>query len=580
MQVYPQQEIFRRRLPVVIVGLIVASVVLLLRLLSFQFPLDPQVDAYLRNLRDSGYTRTLSLAGARGTIYDRHGEALAVNTLEYRIGASPNLVSDARDTATQLSSILGLDELELFQKLSSDETWVLIAGSVSAELAQKVRQLSLPEITMDAVPHRSYPQGPVAAQVIGFVGGDLRGYYGVEGHYNDQLSGTVYENDVSSIPFVVPITDWQQERGRDVVLTIDRDVQYVAESELLDDINTYGASGGSVIVMNPRTGDILAMASYPSFDPNTYFNVEDEELLTNSAIADQYEPGSVFKVVAMAAALDAGTITPDFTYNDQGSITVGGQTIRNWNGRAYGTVDATQILVDSLNVGMATISVRMGPTTFYTMLDKFGVGRLTGVDLEGEQPGTLYVPGDENWSESNLGMNAFGQGVALTPIQMISMAAAIANGGLMMQPHVVYEIVDGPTVIPSHPANLGRPISAETARIVTDMMVAVVNEGLDGLASVPGYTIAGKTGTAQISTPIGYEEGAAIASFIGFFPADDPQVIILIKLDRPTDFWGSLTAAPAFAKLAERLAILLEIPTDDVRHELAAQGGAVNHINR
>jgi cell division protein FtsI (penicillin-binding protein 3) len=229
---------------------------------------------------------------------------------------------------------------------------------------------------------------------------------------------------------------------------------------------------------------------------------------------------------------------------------------------------------------MATIAVRMGPTSFYTMLDKFGVGRLTSIDLEGEQPGTLYVPGDENWSESNLGTNSFGQGVAVTPIQMITMAAAIANGGLMMQPRVVHEIVDGQTVIPSHPANLGRPISAETAREVTDMMVAVVNEGLDGKASVPGYTIAGKTGTAQISTPIGYEQGAAIASFIGFFPADDPQVIILVKLDRPTDFWGSLTAAPAFAKLAERLAILLEIPTDDVRYALAAEGGAVNHINR
>ncbi len=580
MQVYPQQEVFRRRLPIVIAALIVASAILLLRLLSFQFPLDPQVDTYLQNLRDSGYTRTLSLAGARGNIYDRHGEVLAVNTLEYRIGASPSLVSDARSTATQLSSILGVDELELYQKLTSDDTWVLIAPSVSADLAQKVRQLDLPEINMDTVPHRSYPQGSVAAQVLGFVGGDLRGYYGVEGHYNEQLAGSVYQSSVSSIPFVVPVIDWQQERGRDVVLTIDRDVQFVAESELLDDINTYGASGGTIIVMNPRTGDILAMASYPSFDPNTYFNVEDESLLNNPAISDQFEPGSIFKVVAMAAALEAGTITPDFTYNDQGAITVGGQQIRNWDGRAYGTVDATQILVDSLNVGMATIAVRMGPTSFYTMLDKFGVGRLTSIDLEGEQPGTLYVPGDENWSESNLGTNSFGQGVAVTPIQMITMASAIANGGLMMQPRVVHEIVDGQTVIPSHPANLGRPISAETAREVTDMMVAVVNEGLDGKASVPGYTIAGKTGTAQISTPIGYEQGAAIASFIGFFPADDPQVIILVKLDRPTDFWGSLTAAPAFAKLAERLAILLEIPTDDVRHALAAEGGAVSHINR
>ncbi len=578
--IYPQQEVFRRRLPLVIVGLIAASIVLLLRLLSFQFPLDPTVETYLNNLRDSGYSRTLSLAGARGNVYDRHGEALAVNTLDYRIGASPSLVADARSTATQLSTILGVNELEIYNGLISDENWVLIANNVSAELAQKVRQLELPEIVMEAVPRRSYPQGPVAAQVLGFVGGDLRGYYGVEGHYNDQLSGQVYQSSVSNIPFIVPIIDWQQDQGRDVVLTIDRDVQFIAESELTDAINTYEASSGSIIVMNPRTGDILAMASLPSFDPNVYFNIEDEEQLTNPAISKQYEPGSVFKILTMAAGLEMQAITPDFTYNDQGSLDVGGVTIRNWDRQAHGVVDATQILVESLNIGATTIALKMGPTNFYTMMDKFGLGRTTGIDLEGEQAGQMAVPGDETWSESQFATQAFGQGVAVTPLQMITAASAIANGGLMMQPRVVHQIVDGSDVITSHPANLGRPISAETARAVTEMMVDVVNEGLDGQASVPGYTIAGKTGTAQIATPIGYEDGASIATFIGFFPADDPQVIILVKLDRPKDYWGSQTAAPAFAKLAERLAILLEIPTDDVRQTLAAQGGSVGDINR
>ncbi|MEP7291739.1 MAG: penicillin-binding protein 2, partial [Chloroflexota bacterium] len=432
MQVYPQQEIFRKRLPLVIGVLLSVSGILLLRLLSFQFPLDPQVTTYLDNLRDNGYGRTLSLAGARGNIYDRHGETLAVNTLEYRIGVSPSLVADARLTATQLSSILGLSELDIYEAITGNDTWVSVAPSVSADLAQRVRELDLPEIDLDAVPHRSYPQGSVAAQILGFVGGDLRGYYGVEGHYNDQLAGQVYESSESNIPFVVPITDWQQERGRDIVLTIDRDVQFVAESELLDAINTYEAGSGSVIIMNPRNGDILAMASYPSFDPNTYFNVEDEDQLTNPAISQQYEPGSTFKVVVMAAALESGTITPDWGYNDTGEINVGGQTIRNWNRRSYGYVNATQVLVESLNVGMATISTTMGTTDFYTMLDKFGVGRPTGIDLEGEQAGTMYVPGDENWSESNLGMNAFGQGVAMTPLQLITMVSAIANDGLMM----------------------------------------------------------------------------------------------------------------------------------------------------
>ena len=476
--------------------------------------------------------------------------------------------------------MLGLNELDIYNALTSDEVWVMIAPQVSAELAQKVRQLDLPEITMESVPHRSYPQGSVAAQVLGFVGGDLRGYYGVEGHYNDQLAGRVRDRQVSNIPFDVPIVDWEQDRGRDIVLTIDRDVQYVAESELADDVSSTGSTGGTIIVMNPRTGDILAMANYPTFDPNTYFNVPDENTLTNPAISEQYEPGSVFKVVAMAGALDTGTITPDWGYNDTGEIDVGGVKIYNWNRAAYGYTDATGVLVDSLNVGMATISTRMGPTNFYTMLDKFGIGRLTGIDLEGEQAGILYTPGDTDWSESQLGTNAFGQGVAVTPLQMITAISAVANGGLMMQPRVVHQVIDGNTVIQARPANLGRPISAETAREVTDMMVAVVRDGLDGKASVPGYTIAGKTGTAQIPTPIGYEEGTSIVTFVGFFPADDPQVIVLIKLDRPTDYWGSQVAAPAFQRLAERLVLLLEIPTDDVRHQLAAEGGAVNHIHR
>ncbi len=579
-QVYPQQEIFRRRLPVVIVGLIFVSLILLLRLLSFQFPLDPQVESYLTNLRDSGYTRTLSLAAARGNIYDRHGEALAVNTLEYRIGVSPSLVSDARRTATQLSTILGIDELDLYDKLTSDDLWVLVASNVSADLAQKVRQLDLPEVRMDPVPRRSYPQGDVAAQILGFVGGDLRGYYGVEGHYNDQLAGKVTDRRVSTIPFDVPIVDWQQDRGRDIVLTIDRDVQYIAESELLDDINTYAATGGSIIVMNPRNGDILAMANYPSYNPNDYASITDESLYANASIADQYEPGSIFKVLTMASALEMGTITPDWGYNDTGEIDVGGVPIFNWDRAAHGYTTATQALVESLNVGMATISTKMGPTDFYTMMDKFGIGRPTGIDLEGEQAGTMSTPGDENWSESQLGTNAFGQGVAVTPLQMITAAGAIANGGLMMQPRVIHQVIDGDQVIEARPANLGRPISAETAREVTQMMVSVVSDGLDGKASVPGYSIAGKTGTAQIPTPIGYENGTSIASFIGFFPADDPQVIVLVKLDRPADYWGSQTAAPAFQKLAERLVLALEIPTDDVRHALSAQGGAVNHIRR
>ncbi|MBE2272496.1 MAG: penicillin-binding protein 2 [Anaerolinea sp.] len=575
-----QQEIFRKRMPIVVTVLVLASVGLMGRLVSFQLPFDPAVQSYLDQMRDAGYTRTLELAAARGNIYDRHGEVLAVNTLEYRIGASPNLVSDARVLATELALILDLPELEIYEKLTADTQWELLAARVPAETAARVRALDAVELTMEAVPRRSYPQGPVGSQLIGFVGGDLIGYFGVEGYYNDQLRGRVREREVSNIPFDVPILDWQEDRGSDVVLTIDRDVQYVAESELLNAISTTGAVSGTILVMNPRTGDILAMANFPTFDPNVYSEAQDTRVWNNPAISAQYEPGSVMKVLTVAAALDSGAITPDYWYNDQGILSQAGIEVRNWDRAAHGAVDVTQILVQSLNVGAATIALDMGTTEFYQGITDFGIGRLTGVDLEGEQPGQMHVPGDEEWSESNLLTNSYGQGVAVTPLQMLTAVNAIANGGLMMQPRIVYQIIDGDTVIPSRTANLGRPISAETARIVTDMMVEVVSSGLDDSAAVPGYTIAGKTGTAEIPTAVGYEQASSIVTFVGFLPADDPQISVLIRLDRPREYWSSLTAAPVFRRLTERLVILLEIPTDAVRFQLAAEGGAVSEIRR
>jgi cell division protein FtsI (penicillin-binding protein 3) len=579
-QTLPQQEILSRRLPFVVVILLVMGVGLLLRMVSFQ-ALPANVISELNRLRDAGYMRTLNLAAARGFIYDRDGEPLAVNTLEYRIGISPNLVaeSERRRTATELASILGLDELETYELLQSDESWVLLAPRVDAEVWQQLETLDLSGITNDRIPRRTYPQGTLASQIIGFVGGDLQGYYGIEGYYQDQLAGQVREEQISNIPFDVP-QNQEADHGTDIVLTIDRDVQFIAERELLQALAETGATSGTIIIMNPRNGDILAVANSPSFDPNAYFDVPDAAILRNPAIGEQYEPGSVMKVITMAAGLESGIITPQDHYVDQGRLEVGGVIVENWDRASHGDLDMTQILVQSLNVGAATISTRMGPTIFYTRFTDFGFGRLTGVDLEGEAAGTMYIPGDPDWSESQLGTNSFGQGIAVTPLQMLTAVSAIANDGLMMRPRVVYQLIDGDQVITAQPSTLGRPISAETASIVTEMMVATVRDGVDQ-ASVAGYTIAGKSGTAEIPTPIGYENNAWIMSFVGFLPADDPQVSIIIKLDRPTSGrWASGVVAPIFQRLCERLVIQLEIPTDDVRNALAAEGGAVNEIQR
>jgi cell division protein FtsI/penicillin-binding protein 2 len=287
------------------------------------------------------------------------------------------------------------------------------------------------------------------------------------------------------------------------------------------------------------------------------------------------------KVLTIAAALQQEVITPEWAYNDQGRLELGGIVIENWDKNAHGSVNTTQILVESLNVGAATVSQAMGTEKFYNMMALFGIGSPTGVDLEGEEAGTLSIPGDPDWSESQLGTNAFGQGVAVTPLQMLTAISAIANDGLIMQPRIVLQIIDGTDVFTSQATGLRRPISTETAHLVRDMMVATVRDGLDGKASVPGYTVAGKTGTAEIPTPIGYEPDQWIMTFVGFLPADDPQVAVLIKLDRPTSGrWASEVVSPIFRRLAERLVILLEIPADEIRFALSAGGGSVEEIHR
>jgi cell division protein FtsI/penicillin-binding protein 2 len=322
--------------------------------------------------------------------------------------------------------------------------------------------------------------------------------------------------------------------------------------------------------MDPRNGDILAMASQPEFNPNNFADIEDPDLLRNPAITDVYEPGSVMKVLTIASALEKGAITPDWTYNDQGRLELGGVVIENWDNNAYGVVDVAQILIQSLNIGATNVALEMGTDAFYSMMRTFGLGQKTGIDLYNEESGIIKVPGDSDWSESDLGTNSFGQGVSVTPIQMITAFAAIANDGIMRQPRVVKQIITDDGIQEAQPITIRRVLSEETANTITDMMVRTINEGVPQ-AILPGYTIAGKTGTAEIPTALSYEQGAnsSITSFIGFLPADDPQVVILVKLDRPNAYWGSRVAAPVFKRLVDRLVILLEIPVDDVRRGLA-----------
>ncbi len=467
----------------------------------------------------------------------------------------------------------------------SNLTYLILANYVDEDKALSLEQIkitadqqtssgeqsSLSGLEFTPHPQRTYPEGALASNVIGFVSHEGRGYFGIEEKYNDLLAGSpvqvkvpVDPNQAADIP--------QVPNGTTLILTLNRDLQAATEQILDDSITKYGAQGGTIVIMDPRNGEILAMASTPRMDLNQFWNyssIYQNASEYNLAVSTPYEPGSVLKILTMAAALDNNTVTPNTTFLDTGSILIGGATIKNWNDEAWGLQDMEGCIQNSLNVCMAWISSQMGAQNFYGYMNRFGLGHLTGIDLADEAAGRLKAPGDSDWSPSDLGTNAFGQGVAATPIQIMMAASAIANNSRMVTPHVLYAMVrDGRQFnVPAQYA--GSPISVNTAQTL-DQLLATSIENEASLASVPGYRIAGKTGTAQIPVPGGYDPTLTNASFIGWGPIDDPRFMIYVWLESPSaSIWGSETAAPVFAQVAQKTILMLNIPPDDIRLQIA-----------
>jgi cell division protein FtsI/penicillin-binding protein 2 len=561
----------RRRLRLMgtlMIGLVVVIVAQLVQVqvVDHQFYKDWATD-----LRE----RSVAMADPhRGVIRDRNGHLLAGNAVMWSIEADTAYVVDVEAASAELGPLLHVPSVQIEQLLRSDSAWVQIVPPVSKEVGEQVAALRIPGIRVEPLWTREYPEGVLASHVIGFCNTEGRGFYGVEGFHDVLLQpkrvdwkGPV---DLASeqIPWAVAPLLLPQP-GVELVLTLDRTVQALVEDELARSVQEYQAEGGTIIAMDPRTFEILALASQPNYDPGRYNDFYDMDPLPfeDPAVSQQYEPGSVVKVLTVAAALDAGLVNPETTYHDQGWIEVGGLVVENATRRAYGDQTVADILIQSLNVGAAWLGVQMGPGIFYSTMQAFGLGRPTGVDLAGEVPGQLLLPDDyERWHDSNLGTNSFGQGLAVTPIQLINAVATIANDGARLRPHVVGRrgAFDG-TVSTWQPVVELQAISPQTARTVTEMMVRVVEEGVPQ-ARVEGYRIAGKTGTAQIPIPGGYDREGTIASFVGFGPVPDPQLIILVKLDRPkTSSWASETAARSFQRLAGRLFMVLGIPPDGTR---------------
>ena len=430
-------------------------------------------------------------------------------------------------------------------------------------MADLIRALPYEGLQIDPLPRRFYPQADMLCHTLGYVDFDGNGGSGVEGYYQRELAGEA----ASAVINISPLTSQQSviaREGADLTLTIDRSLQFMVEAHLQQALQDYQAASGSIIVMNPQTGAILAMASAPCFEP-AFFYETDPKLLLNPAVSQQHEPGSVMKLITMAAALDSGVVTPQSTYYDAGILEVGGHKTYNWDRSAPGTTDMTTLLARSLNVGAATLTTMMGSDVYYDYLQRFGFGRPTGVDLMSEASGQMPLPGDSLWTESFMATNSYGQGIAVTPLQMITAVSALANDGVMMQPYIVQEIQGDNGTFVHEPTVLGRPISPEVAAQVTAMATTAVAREVDE-AQIFGYTIAGKTGTAQIAENGIYLPDDVIGSFIGWLPAENPELIIYVKLDRPQYApWGSQTAAPAFSDLANELVVMLDVPPDSVR---------------
>lgn len=567
------------RFRLVLIGLAALAGLVVFQLLRIDLTSNNR--AYLTDLSQTISQTAREFAPARGRIFDRNGELLATNDVQYEIGISPPNVVKPKDVATTLSDILDKSITDLVLATKSERPYVLVERPVSADVGELIKtkqeqggDLNLSGIDLTPIAHRFYPGGQLAAQALGFVAynqdGKQLGYFGVEGFYNDLLAGRAVKGIERFVPFDIQ-PDPTPDSGADLYLTIDRDIQYLVETTMADAINRYGAIGGSIVVMNPQNGEILGMASWPTFDPNNYTKTPpgDPE---NPVVSGQYEPGSTFKILTMAAALDASLVTPQTPFMDNGVIEVGGVAIHNWSGSAFGPVDMVGCLEHSLNVCMAWLSTKLGPTTFYNYMSTFGIGHPTGVDLAAEAGGRLKFPGDPDWFDSDLGTNAFGQGVAVTPLQLLTAVSAVANKGAMMQPHILLRVQNRNRAFTTQPQVLGRPIRPETATTLSEMLAQSLERGEGNDALLPGYRLAGKTGTAQIPIPGGYDNNKTIASFIGWGPVDAPQFLVLIKLDQPsTSIWGSETAAPLFGEMVKRLVVLLEIPPDDVRHALAGQ---------
>lgn len=518
-------------------------------------------DHYLK-LANSQHLWQQENKARRGQIYDTNGYPLAANLSMPALEVVPNQVDDPEYTARKLAVVLHLsreEEMKLKDDLGTKKLYLPpLKHKLTEEEIAKIKEFNLAGVLLVPEDWRFYPEGSLASQILGYMDTEKNGQYGIEGYFDSELMGN--SGFVESYKDLTgrTIADSehvlnQVQQGVNLYLTIDRSVQYFVETMLREAVDTYKADGGSVIIMEPKTGRIISMASYPTFDPNEYYKVDNYSYFNNSIISNYWEPGSVFKVITMAAALDQNLITPDTSEEFGASIKVLDREIWNSERKPYGRETMTQVLENSDNVGMVWVGQKLGKDQFYKYLYKFGFGDPTGIDLNAESAGSVVDKSVVN--EVDLATMTFGQGVAVTPIQMVTAVGAIANGGYLMKPYVVDKIVtiDGKEVVVK-PEIVRSVLNPNSATSIAAMMVSVVENGHGKQAGVKGYYVAGKTGTAQIPVNGIYDPNKTIGSFVGFAPVSNPKFVMLVKIDIPkTTEWAESSAAPLFGRISEFL---------------------------
>jgi len=554
-----------------IVTLLVFFLVLFIALISRAFQIQVLSGKMLKTLAEKQHIKTLQIEPERGIIFDRNGEKLAASIMANSIYADPSKISDPAEVADKIAPLLSIDRNTIVKKVSGSKNFCWLARKIPPEQAGKIEALNMDGIFLIKEPKRFYPNGKLAGRLLGFVGLDYTGLEGLELKYDNYLKATpeklTWGRDARGNRLYPRIEKavTQQEEGYNLILTIDNRIQHIVESNLTEAIISKGAKAGFVIVMDPKTGEILALADQPGFDPNKFssYNLGKGK---NKAITDCFDPGSIFKPFLAAAALEEGIVKEsDRFYCENGTYRVSDRVFHEANRKKYDTLTFHDILKYSSNIGCIKVSEKLKKEKFYHYITQFGFGSKTGVDLPGEVSGLLRAP--QNWTRVDASTIAFGQGISVTAIQLITALSAIGNNGLLLKPHIVRAVVDkqGRIIKKFETTPVRQVISPKTAKRLTAILKDVVgdDDGTGKKAQIVNVAVAGKTGTSQKFdfARKAYSSEKVRTSFMGFFPAENPQIAILVTLDEPQrDKWGGLAAAPVFKNIGEQ--ILTSFKTD------------------